>query len=50
MIKEESSKHFDPVIVEAFCASWEDFLDVRANIDESKPQLVGIEESISVRC
>jgi len=28
MIENETGKHFDPVVVEAFCACWDDFLKV----------------------
>lgn len=32
MILEESGKHFDPVIIEAFCDCWDEFLKVRSGL------------------
>lgn len=49
MILKESGTHFDPVVVDAFSTSWKEFLNVRALIDNSKPQLVEAEASSDVR-
>ena len=40
MIEEQEGKAFDPVIVDAFRACWEDFLKVRVLVDNRNPELV----------
>ena len=38
MIEQEEGQQFEPAIVEAFCAGWDDFLNVRALTDRCKPE------------
>lgn len=49
MIIEETGKHFDPIIVDAFCAGWEELLHVRALVDNSMPELVDAAVSRDIR-
>jgi len=40
MIEKEKGKHFDPAVVDAFRAGWEDFVNVRGLVDSHKPELM----------
>ncbi|MFB0525042.1 MAG: HD-GYP domain-containing protein, partial [Phycisphaerae bacterium] len=40
MIVKEEGKHFDPAVVDAFRAGWDDFVNVRGLVDSHKPDLV----------
>ncbi len=40
MIEQEKGRHFDPMIVEAFCTRWDGFLNVHALVDGPMPELV----------
>jgi PAS domain S-box-containing protein len=40
MVEKEKGKHFDPAVVDAFRAGWEDFVNVQGLIDNHKPELV----------
>jgi putative two-component system response regulator len=41
MIEEQSGKHFDPAIVDAFQERYHEFLDMQAQMDELMPEFVG---------
>ena len=49
MIESEAGRHFDTVIVEAFCDGWKDFLSVRALIDTNRPELIEATVSADIR-
>ena len=49
MIDQDSGKHFDPKVVDAFHSGWEDFLSVCELVDHSKPELVENSASTDVR-
>ncbi len=40
MIEQEKGGHFDPVVVEAFCTRWADFVEIRGLVDHSERELV----------
>ena len=40
MVEKESGKHFEPAIVDAFCAGWNNFLNVRGLVDSNRPELI----------
>jgi len=49
MIEKEAGGHFDPAVVDAFRARWDDFLNVRDLIFSHKPQLTEATVSDDVR-
>jgi len=49
MVEEESGEHFDPAIVDAFLACYEDFLRVSEGERVERGDLVGVAMSSDVR-
>ena len=49
MVDAQIGKHFDPVIVEAFHASWNDFLNIRQLKDNSNQELMTMITSDDIR-
>ncbi len=49
MIVKEEGKHFDPAVVNAFRAGWDDFVNVRGLVDSHQPDLVQSTASDDVR-
>ncbi|MFQ6034670.1 MAG: CBS domain-containing protein [Sedimentisphaerales bacterium] len=49
MIEKEEGRHFDPAVVDAFRAGWDDFVDVRGLVDSHQPDLVESTASGDVR-